>query len=66
LNKEQSVKDAIFSGEWIVTSNEDPSILTDLGFASIVSIGRARKNNLINAPRVLKALIGRKRNLLAV
>ena len=32
LNKDQSVKDAIFSGEGIVTSDEDPSILTDLGF----------------------------------
>jgi len=33
LNKERSVRDTIFSGEGIVTSDEDPSILTDLGFA---------------------------------
>ena len=32
LDKGQSVKDVIFSGEGIVTSDEDPSILTDLGF----------------------------------
>jgi len=32
LNKDQSVKDAIFSGEGIVTADEDPSIWTDLGF----------------------------------
>ena len=32
LGKGQSVKDVIFSGEGIVTSDEDPSILTDLGF----------------------------------
>jgi hypothetical protein len=31
LNKEQSAKDTIFSGEGIVTADEDPSILTDLG-----------------------------------
>ncbi len=33
LHKEQSVKEAIFSGDGIVTSYKDPSILTDLGFA---------------------------------
>lgn len=33
LNKEQSARDTSFSGEGIVTADEDPSILTDLGFA---------------------------------
>ena len=32
LGKGQSVKDVIFSGDRIVTSDEDTSILTDLGF----------------------------------
>jgi hypothetical protein len=32
LGKGQSVRDVIFSGEGIVMADEDPSILTDLGF----------------------------------
>lgn len=43
LNKQQSAKDAIFSGEGIVTSDKDHSVLTDLGFVEIVLIGRALK-----------------------
>jgi hypothetical protein len=32
LDKGQNVRDVIFSGEGIVMADEDPSILTDLGF----------------------------------